>query len=302
MYASVLPFSVRGIMQKTDKKNRKFWVFFFSIFLAIVLSFLAVGQIGALVTKDTLAFWRPDYPKVDITSLLYKQELTQEDYALLYQQTGITQIGIDDMREDAEGKRRILEIQDCLFADYDTYSEGFGLFTYTQDLGSKSANQLSRLAQLRDGDVLVSTSMLVSWWRLGHSALVVDGENGMILEAVQAGWISEISSATTFNTRANFILLRPKVDVDIKRQVVDYAKQNLVGLKYDLTVGVLSKKYKKEPKKSHCGHIVWRAYKEFGIDIASDGGGIVTPEDMFYSECMEVVQVFGLDLNLNKLW
>ena len=289
-------------MQEVKKKKRKFWTIFGSVFLSLVVCFLTIGQIGALSTAKTLHFWRPNYAKVDIAPLLEKTELTDDDYHLLYRQTGVTKLGIDDMREDEAGKKRILEIQNCLFADYSTYKDCFGLFTYTEELGKKGAEQYSKLARLRTGDVLVSTSMLVSWWRLGHSALVIDGDAGHILEAVQAGWVSEISSATTFNTRANFILLRPKVDVEIKAQVADYAKKNLVGLRYDLTVGVLSKKYKKEQKKSHCGHIVWRAYKEFGIDIDSNGGGIVTPEDMYYSEYMEVVQVFGLDLNLDKLW
>ena len=289
-------------MEKRNKKKRKIWIVLLSVFLSLIICFLTVGQIGAFVTAKTLGFWRPDYAKVDITPLLYKTELTEEDYELLYRQTGITKIGIDDMRGDTGGFKRILEIQNCLFADYDTHRECFGLFTYTEDLGSKDAEQFSKLARLHDGDVLVSTSMLVSWWRLGHSALVIDGELGHIIEAVQAGWVSEISPATTFNTRANFILLRPKIDVEIKRQVVDFAKENLVGLKYDLTVGVLSKKYEKEQTKSHCGHIVWRAYKEFDIDIDSNGGGIVTPEDIYYSEYMEVVQVFGLDLDLDKLW
>ncbi|MBQ8428695.1 MAG: hypothetical protein IJX30_01190 [Clostridia bacterium] len=289
-------------MAEDNKKKRKRWVVVLSIILSVLFCFLAFGQIGAWVTADTLCFWRPDYAKENISSLLYKQELTEEDYELLYRQTGITKIGIEDMRGNDEGRKRILEIQNCLFADYDLTSECFGLFTYTEDLGTKEVGQLSRFVRLRDGDVLVSTSMHVSWWRLGHSALVINGDAGHILEAVQAGWVSEISPAVTFNMRANFIVLRPKVSKEVKSQVVTYAKENLVGLKYDLTTGVLSKKYQKTPKKSHCGHIVWRAYKQFGIDIDSNGGGVVTPEDMYYSEYMEVVQVFGLDLNLDKLW
>lgn len=283
-------------------KRRKTCIIVISVLLSAILCFLCVGQIGAWVRSNTLYFWQPNYAKEDISELLYKQELTDGDYALLYRQTGVTKLGIDDMRDTSEGRKRILEIQNCLFDTRKVKEECFGLFTYTEDLVAKDETQLSRLARLRTGDVLVSTSMYVSWWRFGHSALVLDGDTGRIIEAVQAGWVSEIGSATTFNTRANFIVLRPKVDVEIKQQVADYAAKNLVGLRYDATTGVLSKKYVENPKKSHCGHIVWRAYKQFGIDIDSNGGGIVTPEDIFYSEYMEVVQVFGLDLDLSKLW
>ena len=156
------------------------------------------------------------------------------------------------------------------------------------------------LANLQDGDILVSSSMYVSWWRWGHAALVVDGANNQILEAIKPGYQSEVGNVNVFLYRANFILLRPKVDESVKKKVVDYAKDNLVGMNYSLYTGYLSPKYETKQTTSNCGHIVWRAYEEYGIDVDSNGGRMVFPKDIYASEYMQVVQVFGLDLD--KLW
>ncbi len=268
--------------------------------LSAVIAFFALGQIGAWVSASRLHFWRPDYAMQDISTILEKETLTEEDYEVLYRQTGVTKLGIDDMRHTPQGKQRILRIQECLFEDYDLREITFGLFTVTEELGNEYGNQYSRLASLQDGDIIVSSSMYVSWWRFGHSALVVDSVGERVVEAIEPGYLSEYGHASDVAYRANFIILRPKVDAQTRQKVAQYAKDNLVGLRYDITAGIFSKKYEKNPTKSHCGHIVWRAYMEYGIDIDSNGGAVVTPEEIFRSEYMEVVQVFGFDLD--KLW
>jgi uncharacterized protein YycO len=135
---------------------------------------------------------------------------------------------------------------------------------------------------------------------LGHAALVVDGANNQILEAIKPGYKSEVGNVDVFFYRANFILLRPKVDEVIKQKVTAYAKEHLIGIKYSLYTGFFSPKFEKKQSTSNCGHIVWRAYKEYGIDVDSNGRKLVLPKDIFQSEYMQVVQVFGLDLD--KLW
>ncbi len=290
-------FSVEFPMRKNRKKG---WIIALCSLLAAIVCFFSLGQLGIVVSRKRLGFWRPNYEKIDILPLLTQEELTQKEYDTLYRQTGLTKIGIEDMRYTAAGRRRIVTIQECLFKEYDIKSYSFGLFTCSEELGVGASNQHAAVSYLRDGDILVSSSMSVSWWRLGHAALVIDGENRQIIEAVEPGFPSETNVADSFDIRANFMVLRPKVDEEIKAKVVAYAQKELIGLRYDPTVGILSKKKAKNPKKSHCGHIVWRAYKEFGIDIDSNGGGAVTPKEIFNSKYMEVVQVFGFDLD--TLW
>lgn len=285
------------------KKRKRIWISVACVLCSVVLLLVSVPcvfQIGCWHNQNTLRFWKPNYEREDISALLTKETLTEEEYDLLYRQTGVTKIGIDDMRTSFIGRQKILQIQKNFFRDYVEFRRMFGPFTYTEEIEYKSVSELPIIADLKDGDVLVSTSMYFSWWRFGHSALVVDGAGKRILEALEPGWQSETSSVNTFRYRANFILLRPKVDEEIKAQVVEYAKTELIGLDYSFMVGLLSRKYEEAPTKSQCAHIVWQAYKKFGIDIDSNGGKIVTPHDMYKSEYMEVVQVFGLDLD--KLW
>ena len=287
-----------SIHRKIKRKRRLYLGF--SIFLAVVFTLFCIGQIGHLYSDSTLRFWTPDYEKIDISALIEKPALSDEEYELLYRQTGLTKLGIDDMRKDEAGRNKIKEIQNCLFENYDVTTRRFGTFTYTEELGAKGKKQFAAIADLQDGDILVSSSMYVSWWRLGHAALVVDGEHNQILEAIKPGHKSEVGNVDVFFYRANFILLRPKVDEAIKKKAVAYAKENLIGIKYSLYTGFFSPKLEAQQSTSNCGHIVWRAYKEYGVDVDSNGGKLVLPKDIFQSKYMQVVQVFGLDLD--KLW
>ena len=45
---------------------------------------------------------------------------------------------------------------------------------------------------------------------------------------------------------------------------------------------------------TQCAHLVWLAYRHFGYDLDSDGGYIVTPYDIYSSEFLELVQIYGI--------
>lgn len=287
-----------SIHRKIKRKRAVYLAF--AIFMLVVVALFCVGQIGHLYSASTLRFWMPNYEKTDISALLEKPLLSEADYELLYRQTGLTKLGIDDMRHDEAGRNKIKDVQNRFFEKFEVNTRRFGTFTYTEELKLKGKKQVNVVADLRDGDILVSSSMYVSWWRLGHAALVVDGAHNQILEAIKPGYKSEVGNVDVFFNRANFILLRPKVDEEIKQQVVQYAQETLIGIDYSLYTGFTSPKFEKEQSVSNCGHIVWRAYKQYGIDVDSDGGKLVLPKDIFHSEYMQVVQVFGLDLD--KLW
>lgn len=235
----------------------------------------------------------PDYEKQDIRPIISKEQLSQEDYEILYRQTGLTSVAIDGFKR--AGKiTRILEIQSAYFSDYEITKDNFAPYTCIESLGVQIPNAL-----LEPGDIIVSDTTHVFGFRLGHAALVLD-ENGKTLEAFAIGTKSEIADVSAFTTTASFMIFRPKLTQKERAAVATYAKEELVGIPYSFFRGILTKKAPKTLKNTQCAHIVWYAYNRFGIDLDSDGRGLVTPQDLANSKYVELVQVYGF--NPNTLW
>ena len=79
-------------------------------FLAVLLSvisillFICLLFLAAFVFSDAnVRIYHPTEERVDVAAILKKESLTEEDYALLYRQTGLTKIGIDRAREHGAG-------------------------------------------------------------------------------------------------------------------------------------------------------------------------------------------------------
>lgn len=282
--------------KKSKKRLKRLAIVLCSVFV-FVSAVLGVLQLGVWHTARGWEQWTPDYEKTDITGILAKETLSEQDYETLYRQTGLTSLAIDDMRTTSAGVRRIFSVQDFFFEKHEVKSRKFTIFTYMEEM-----DEYAPMAYLQDGDILVTSTTRVSWWAYGHAALVVDGDNGLIVESLSPGTKSTISSAKfAFSYLGDFMILRPKLDVETKTQVAEYAKQNLVGLPYQMTTGIFTKKYSKKPlKTTQCAHLVWHAYKKFGYDLDSNGGAIVKPQDIARSEYVELVQAFGFDLD--GLW
>ncbi len=250
----------------------------------------------AFVLADDIECWRPSYEKINISGILDKVILGDEDYKILYEQTGLTEIGVDRMLQNGQtGKDKIKALQTQYFSEHEVINEQFAPFTCTDYIGESIIH-----CYLEEGDILVTSSTHFSGSRIGHSGLVTSTYYGSekILQSNAYGYPSSLGDIRDFNNRVNFMILRPKADGETKKQVVQYASENLLGLKYDIAVGVLSNKNK--ISKTHCSHLVWYAYKRFGIDLDCNGGLVVTPKDLANSPNVELVQTFGFDPV--KLW
>ncbi len=277
--------------KKTTKKRWRIIALAVVLFVGAVLGFL---QIGSMYTEKTWSKFHPDYAQVDLTPILEKATLTDEDYETLYRQTGLTKLGIDGLREQNR-LDRILLIQTYFFKPQTVYVDHFNPFTYSEEI-----KDVIPMAQLEDGDILVTSTTRVSWLRYGHAALVVDGKNEVVVESISPGTSSTFNDAADFSKLANFMILRPKVDEATKADIVKFAKTELVDIPYRFTLGIFYKKYPEEIRVSQCAHLVWYAYKKFGYDLDSTGGGVVKPQDMVLSDHVEVVQAYGFDLD--DLW
>lgn len=273
-----------------NKKRIVFTVFIISAFVLLII--LSVLQLS-LSCADKLEYWHPDYPMENIEEILSSPSLSDEDYEKLYAQTGLTKVGVDRMLSAGQkGADKILEIQKGYFKERKMVRKPFGLYMCTDHVDSRVPTVF-----LENGDILVTASTHIAGWRIGHAGLVVNGETNEVLQAESYGQPSVIKTTRRFTDRVNFLVLSPK-NTEIKNQVAEYAVKNLTGIKYSSFIGIFSSK--SSISKTHCSHLVWYAYKQFGIDLDSNGGSMILSRDIANSPYLEVVQVFGFPPD--KLW
>ena len=267
--------------------------------------FLFFLLLGILVT--TARWWTdcaeeqihaaPMYEKKDILPILMKEKFTEEDYNTLFLQTGLARVGVDQLIEENR-RRDILRLQDLFFEDVDSTCERYCVIVHTERLceGTERANsKRAFLPAVRTGDVLVTFNGHVLGWRCGHAALVTDAKKGITLEAVAMGRKSEFWPIEEWATYPGFVQLRLKdTDEETLKQITTFAEEHLEKIPYRLPSLVQKDCSKEEVSGTHCAHLVWYAFARYGYDLNSDGGHIVTPRDIFDSDLLEVVQVYGL--------
>jgi uncharacterized protein YycO len=265
----------------------------FVLFLALVAFGL---QIAFWASHGAIKCVQPTYGKIELDEHL-DGDLTDDDYEVLYRQTGLTKIGIDRALAYGDaGKRRIKSIQDAFFKPHTVMNGQVAPYACTDYIETHIPN-----IYLEDGDVVITSSTHISWVRIGHAGLVTDGSLERVLQANAYGTYSRIGSISEFTDRVNFIILRPdpeKISENVIGRVVEYAKTELVGIPYEGLAGLLTNK--SGIGKTQCAHIIWYAYKQFGIDLDSNGGCMVVPYDLSHSAYLQPVQVFGFDLD--ELW
>ncbi len=262
--------------------------------LITFLVVLALIELIVIISGKSVKYIGPKYEKVDIEEIINKQVLSDDDYEVLYKQTGLTKLGINRcLNNGANGKKRILEIQESYFYNYTVVTDFSTPYMFSSYL-----DKAIKYCYLNKGDVIVGTSTNLLLSRLGHAGLVVDAVEETFLQAYTIGTTSSIGYISDFTDRTTFVILQPKISDDEKNRIVDYAVNNLIDLKYSPFTGIFTSKKKINP--TQCAHIVWSAYKEFGYDIDGNGGGLIIPSDILKSNLFDVVQIFGYDLK--KRW
>lgn len=258
--------------------------------LAALFAFFMICDAVAHNTARTV----PNYPRQDLSDVLAKEEWSDEDYDLIYRQTGLTRAYFEglDARPDEEF---ILRCQNDLFfeGEYEHDADTFGTaHDYFPD-------EYFAMVELEPGDVLISASVHTMGWKNGHAALVVGGYS--VLQAFGVGTVSDIVSPSWFRRAANFMVLRPKLEKSETDRVVSWALKNMNGVEYSLFTGIFSPKDQTDdPRDTQCAHLVWQAYYACGYDIDSTGGPVVSPKNIANSDLFEVIQVNGFDLD--TLW
>lgn len=260
--------------------------------LAIFILIPSLLEIGTLLVGALWRPWTPDYEKVGIQHILEKDELTREDYELIFKQTGLSQTGVDGLVVSGR-KYDILEIQEKFFSGVDYYYHVFAPFTGL----FKTEEENYCFAALENGDILFCPGSYFSFLKLGHISIVTDSRFRIAAEAQGYENDHEFVYASDFLASPAYMILRPKANLDTREAAAAYAKAELCDVKYAITSGIFTPKFPDALEYTHCSHMIWYIYQRLGINVDENGGIVVTPEDIANSSNVEIVQVFGININ-----
>ena len=259
-----------------------------------VLILLTVTMGITTITCHSKRRWMPDYEQVELDEILNKSEFSEADYEVLFNQTGLTKIGVDRV-VNKYGKIKLKEFQESYYKEREVQHLWISPVTCYDQF-----EKLVPFSPLEDGDILISDTTHLSFWHCGHAELVVHGSVNQTLYSMGYGYPSEVGNCLDFFQRVNFLILRPKLDKELIDQITEYAESNLQGISYQATIGYFNKKFPDTLKSTNCSHLVWYAFKKFGIDIDTNGGPGAYPYDLIDLEHFEIVQVFGF--KPGELW
>jgi len=277
----------------------------------IIAAFLAL--LIANRAADISVRFTPGYEKVDLKEIfnatgedisggvLSAENLSEEMYHSLLQQTGLGKDAVDKIFETEYNPVKTLEAyQDDFFDPKEYKCESIGIVTREERLYVEDGRLLNGylLADVRNGDILMTKATHSVGWRHGHAAIVVDAVRGKTLEAVIWGKPSMIQDLSKWRTYPTFIQLRYKQQ-EIGEEVAKYAEEHMDRVDYGLLAGLLPS-HGEEIASTQCSHLPWYVYMHFGIDLNSNGGWLVTPKDIVNSELLEIVQLYGV--NPDEVW
>lgn len=271
--------------------------------LMIVLSvILVIFAVIAMLEEfiEPSGYIRPDYSKTDISLILEKDNLTEDDYKELFYQTGLGKIAVDEILKKENGATKILKFQENFFRNNKVLCEQIGIITSQESIVDDYNKPMYGfdLAPYENGYVLITKATHSLGWRHGHAAIITDKENQETLEAVILGSNTRLQDINKWRVYPSFIMLKLKDTSQEKlNEIAEFAKSNLNDIPYGLTIGLTNKK-NPEPKditSTQCSHLAWYPFMQYGYDVDYDGSWLVTPKDIANSDLFEVVQIYGVD-------
>lgn len=278
------------------KKGKLRWL---KITLSIVGSLvliMCILQCVCFISNATVSYtyYYNKVSKVDIESTLKKGNLTDEDYDLIYRQTGITKFGIERTLLKKDAIKNILKVQSTFLQEVEVTSNILGPYCYYQTI-----DKLMEMVPIEVGDIIVSNGTQFCGKTFGHCGLVTSTDGG-VLQSYGYGELSEVGTLFDFQERASFIILSPRVSKEIKKEVAEYAINSLQGIPYNVFIGLFGTK--DSISTTQCSHLIWYAYHHFGYDFDNNGGSICLPHDLICLDQMDVVQVYGFDIYSYTSW
>lgn len=269
--------------------------------IAFILVLFIVAVIAILEEViEPMGYIRPAYPKEDISIILEKENLTEEDYKKLFYQTGLGKTAVDELLNKSDGKDEIIKFQELFLRDNDVLCEPIGIITSQESIVNEEGKPMYgfNFAPYDNGYVLITKATHSLGWRHGHAAIITDAERGETLEAVILGTNTMFQNINKWRVYPSFMMLKLKdTSQETLDEIAQFAKNNLNDVPYGLFVGLLSSKnpVPEKLKSTQCSHLVWYPFMQSGYDIDYDGSWLVTPKDIANSDLFEVVQIYGVD-------
>lgn len=267
-----------------------------------ILIFACVGMavfcllMGWKQQSETEVYCAPDRKRENIEEILDETYWDKEKYRMLFYQTGLGRRVIESIPVE-ERKDTLLKSQQAFFLTPTVECSANSVISWQEE---NTNLYLPEINGLEEGDILVSFCSHTFGWRNGHAAIVVDAKKGKTLEAVFIGRDSCLQSVQKWRKYPSFLVLRLKDTMpEVRKEIAEYALENLEGIQYGFVTDVIEHFWgiDRNAADTDCAHLIWRSFFAFGYDLDSDGGLIVTPRDIAESPLLEIVQVYGIDLD-----
>ncbi|MEG0325120.1 MAG: hypothetical protein RR618_01190 [Cellulosilyticaceae bacterium] len=261
------------------------------VFLAILLSIYLL--FGYLISQNMFFLFEGD--KIDLIPILNKSILSDSDYATIFEQTGLAKPLVEELRQESDFEETLLHFQENYLTEQRVERTNMNALTRVDKSFDENDKWIPSfdLAPYKNGYIFLSKSTYTFNWRHGHAGIVVDAKRGKVLESLEPGTESMLQDASKWQSYPTFKMMRLKDTPDeTLEQIAYYAYQHLSDIPYNI---VALKNQGDSIKSTQCSLLVWQAFKAFGIDIDSNKGIFVSPQDIAKSPYLETLQIFGFD-------
>lgn len=267
--------------------------------ISLCFLFLLIGYFYITVKA---AYFMPTHEKVDLLPLLMQEQLTEKDYQLIYEQTGIAKPLYEELKTLPNFTEKMLIFQ----ADYLKKKNVKWIYvppiTFEERLTNPSGDFATgfELAPYHNGYILFTKAAHSLGWHHGHAGIVIDEKHGKTLEAISIGKGCKTQNIQKWQYYPTFKMMRLKcASLEEHNQIALYANNTLKNATYHL----LSYPYTDmnfTPTKTQCALLIWQAFYHFGYDLNTFNNLFITPKDLASSPLLEILQNYGF--NPEKAW
>lgn len=272
---------------------KKFKALYISIGSILGLAVLVYILLGFHARRNM--FFVPEVDYVDLKPILQQQNFSKEDYNTLYHQTGLAAPMIDMLKEEPDFEDTILRFQKGYLQSPRIVKTAMTPITNLDIAQDESGKQVPafEMAPYDNGYIFLTKSTYTYNWRHGHAGIVIDKVRGKVLESLEPFTVSMEQNASKWTLYPTFKMMRLKgANQDQLDEIARYAAENMKGIPYNI---LAMKTNKPVPSSTHCSHIIWHIFNQFGIDLDSSGGIFVSPGDIGRSPYLETLQIYGFD-------